>query len=287
MKGRRGSEQTLPQNQPRHPELVSGSIPRFAPKRGAGRKPCRRALGADFGMCDTLDAEKSSTRRNCAGFWGVNPNVTQERIQRAYRNFGYKDGWRFMSCPEGNFANPSTLLVTLNPGGRAGIDVENPTWSQERGSSYLHEAWGNRPIGGESLQIQIQRMFEMLGQPIDNVASAYFIPFRSARWNDLEHKEEALAFSESLWADLCAGLNPKFVICIGSTVGTYMSRLLAVRNLQKRPTGWGKVTLQTGFTEKGGTFVSLPHLGTFKLFSNSNCTPYLRNAFGLEAANNA
>ncbi|MEO8723517.1 MAG: hypothetical protein ABI395_08360 [Sphingobium sp.] len=217
----------------------------------------------------------------------MKPSVTQERIEDAYRTLGYRDGWRFMSCPQANFANPSTLLITLNPGGGAGQDVANPTWSQERGSAYLHEAWGDRPVGQESLQIQVQKLFEMIDQPIDKAGSAYFIPFRSARWANLENRDKAVAFARSLWVDFSQGMKPKYVICMGNIVGKYMKDLFGAERLEKRPTGWGNISLSMGETASGGRFVILPHLGTFKLFSNKNCIPSLRTAFGIEGIHHA
>ena len=217
----------------------------------------------------------------------MNPNVTRDRIENAYKSLGYQDSWSFMACPEANFADPRVLFVTLNPGGKEGLDWGDPQWSQERGSSYLHESWGEKPEGKASLQIQIQRLFDLLSVPIDEVASGYFIPFRSRREKTLPEKSDAVSFALALWKDVIQGLTPEYVICLGMTVGNHMKSLFDIKYVEKKCTGWGNVKMSVGHTSYGGRFVILPHLSTFKLFSSDKCISHFRAALSMESLSHA
>ncbi len=214
----------------------------------------------------------------------ISPKVTPERIEIAYQELGYRAGWRFMTCPTANFDAPKVLLISLNPSGRV---EHGPRWSQENGSAYTIESWDGQAPGGDTLQVQIQRMVKHLGCTIDEVASAHFVPFRSQRWAELRNPREALNFARALWADFVKGLNPKYVICLGTTVGKYAPAMFGVNQLERKQTGWGKVSLSVGQTRDGGQLAILPHLGTFKLFSRDACTPFLKLAFGPESMINA
>ena len=192
-----------------------------------------------------------------------------------------------MACPEKNFLDPQVLLITLNPGGDDGRDWGDPEWSQEHGSAYVCESWGDKPAGRASLQIQIQRMFNLLNLPIDEAAAGYFIPFRSQRESTLKNATAALQFAKEFWNDVIRGMAPEYVICLGATVGNHMKNLFGVRSLEKRPTGWGNVTLSIGDTKDGGRFVILPHLSTFKLFSRDACIAHFRAAVAFKGKRHA
>lgn len=214
----------------------------------------------------------------------MNPNVTSERIEAAYRHLGYQIGWRFMTCPEEQFENPEVLLVSLNPSGRV---EHGPRWSQEAGSAYVVESWDNQAPGKDALQIQIQRLVEHLSCTFEQVASAHFVPFRSQRWADLDRSSEAVKFAHGLWSDFVGGIKPKYVACLGTKVGAYVPQLFGVNRLDKKRTGWGNISLSVGQTSYGGQVFVLPHLGTFKLFSRAECTPYMQAAIGPESLANA
>lgn len=214
----------------------------------------------------------------------MNPTVTPERINAAYDRLGYGAGWRFMTCPQRNFGNPKVLLVSLNPSGRV---EHGPRWSQEDGSAYVIEGWGNADPGQSPLQVQIQRMVAQLGVNWDEVASAHFVPFRSQRWADLDHPREAVDFAKGLWADFVYGMRPDHVICLGTTVGQFVPSLFGMNRLARMPTGWGNITLGVGCTRHGGQLTVLPHLGTFKLFSRVECAPFMKAAFSKEGSASA
>lgn len=207
----------------------------------------------------------------------MNPLVTPERIEGAYQRLGYSIGWRFMTCPERQFDDPRVVLVSLNPSGRV---EHGPRWSQEAGSAYVVESWDGQPAGKDTLQVQIQRLVAHLGATFEEVASAHFVPFRSQRWADLDRSAEALAFSRELWSDFISGMSPQFIVCLGTTVGKYVPELFGVQQMEKRPTGWGDITMAVGTTRDGGQLAILPHLGTFKLFSRGECASFINSAFG-------
>ncbi len=198
--------------------------------------------------------------------------VTPDRIEAAYQRLGYRIGWRFMTSPVASFCNPKVLLVSLNPSGQV---EHGPRWSQEAGSAYVVEGWGGQRPGSDALQVQIQGLIRHLGANFEEVASAHFVPFRSQRWADLEHKPQALAFAASLWSDFIGSMRPEYVICLGTKVGEYIPKLFGVESLSKHRTGWGDISLATGQTRHGGQLAILPHLGTFKLFSRPECKPFL------------
>lgn len=124
------------------------------------------------------------------------PLVKAAAIESEYRRLGYSYGWRFITCPERNADHAKLLLVSLNPAGRA---QHGPAWSQESGSAYLVEAWGDLPVGAAKLQRQVQAMFSLLDLSPDEVFSAHYVPFRSPSWDALARRDEAEAFSHGLW----------------------------------------------------------------------------------------
>ena len=214
----------------------------------------------------------------------MSASVSPERIDAEYQRLGYKIGWRFMTCPERQFEKPDVLLVSLNPSGRV---EHGPRWSQETGSAYVDESWDGQAPGTDTLQIQIQRLVQHLGFTFDKVASAHFVPFRSQRWADLDRSLEAVQFARALWTDFVAAMKPKYVVCLGTKVGQFIPQLFGVSELEKKRTGWGDISLSVGQTPYGGQVIVLPHLGTFKLFSRAECTPFLKAAIGPESVSNA
>lgn len=205
--------------------------------------------------------------------------ASYEAIQKEYERLGYKAGWRFMTSPESSFSNPRLLIVSLNPSGTV---EHGPKWSQEDGSAYFVESWGSARPGCAPLQVQIQRLVSILGLETDEVASAHFVPFRSQRWADLERPREAVNFARKLWQEFSVGMAPEWIVCLGSEVGKHMAAILQIKNLHALPTGWGAVSMTVGRAPWGGKFVAFPHLGTFKLFSNSNCDVAIRSALFLQ-----
>lgn len=224
----------------------------------------------------------------------MNPRVTPDRIENAYRQLGYKLNWGFLTCPVANFQNPSTLLVALNPGGGRG-DAGDPSWerqkmySQEEGNEYVVGDWNEDGNPGNApLQRQIQGLCRFINQPIEALASANFVPFQSPTWAELPNKEQALAFARELWADVIEGLAPRYVIALGTEAGFAMKTLFGVDTLIERKINWGSVKVRFGSAKHGSRFVILPHLSRYQVFntdgSENDHSSALREAFGLNGA---
>ena len=49
---------------------------------------------------------------------------------------------------------------------------------------------------------------------LENTLSGYFIPFRSARYNDLPYKKDALQFAFNLWEEILRTITPRLIMCI-------------------------------------------------------------------------
>lgn len=206
-------------------------------------------------------------------------------IEEAYKKLGYKRGWRFMTCPERNLASSRIVVVTLNPAGHA---PGGPDWSCEKGSAYVIEAWPKqitrnkqtapidtlspdklpkRPVGRAPLQIQFQRMCALLPVDPNNVFSAYFVPFRSPRWDQLENEDDALAFARGLWRWVFTRSPAKTIYCIGKNAAhREILNLLAARHVEDIPTGWGNIRVDVSANKDGYRVIGLPHLSTFKIF---------------------
>jgi hypothetical protein len=127
-------------------------------------------------------------------------------IEAFYDENKYRLGWRFLTCSKSVLeAALKIAFITLNP---AGSNIpDGHSWAScENGSPYLYEVWGASRAGKSNLQIQIQHMFSKLcdktnfnGSPkelIEGSLSGQFVPFRSPRLADLEHKQEAFLLGE-------------------------------------------------------------------------------------------
>lgn len=211
------------------------------------------------------------------------------KIDNFYKERQYQLGWRFLNCSKDVLsATPKVAFITLNPGGNK-IPNDHPWDSCENGSSYLTEVWGSSLAGKSNLQIQIQLMFSKLAenlsfcgtenQLINESLSGYFVPFRSPRLADLEHKREAFIFGNDLWASVLANVNPSLFICIDRESFKHLKPLieqtynLPVTASEKYKTGWGNYSAEivTFGCHSEKKLLRLPHLSTFKLFTSKKC----------------
>ena len=122
--------------------------------------------------------------------------MNADEIQAEHDRLGLSLGWRFMMAPERNLESSDVAIIGQNPGGRR---VHGTTWSQEEGSAYVIESWGDQAAGSDPLQQQIRRMCEMLRLDPSAAFTAQYVPFRSNSWAELPRKPEALNFSRRLW----------------------------------------------------------------------------------------
>ena len=226
-----------------------------------------------------------------------------EAIEREYHLLGHEIGWRFITGPKSTFSSQTDIVfVSLNPGGDHD-PPDHPHASSEKGSSYLIERWNGKPAGKSSLQVQFQRLIQKLQQTSGNedsledyintkVLTSHFIPFRSKRFAALHNKDKSIRFGRKLWGQILQKILPKIIITLNPDSFKNLSEILVNSGGQLLDhkffqTGWGVDTTRPIQCEvrkylksdKTITILRLPHLSTFKLFSNDKCAPYLNVIF--------
>ena len=218
-------------------------------------------------------------------------------IEDFYKSHNYQLGWRFLNCSKSVLcSDPKIAFITLNPRGKS-IPEDHPWSSCEEGNSYLNEEWGNARRGRSNLQVQIQLMFAKLAEKIDfkgnseqlieESLSGYFVPFRSPRLADLDHKSHAFAFGNELWLKILSSVHPDYFICIDRDSFKKLQPLiestyeLPIKCIKKLETGWGNYTAE--IVEFGDNsekrLLRLPHLSTFKIFTSQKCTEKVDELF--------
>lgn len=207
------------------------------------------------------------------------PVLQAGEIEKEYRRLGYEFGWRFITCPQENAKTAKLLLVSLNPAGRG---IHGPAWSQELGSAYRVESWGNYGVGAAPLQRQVQAMFSLLGLRDDQVFSAHYVPFRSPSWAELENRIAAEAFAKKLWTRLKPRLSFERIVCIGKDApGQPIAALFDAVLEGSFPVGWGTITADRYRLPDGRKLIALPHLSRFGVFGRPAGEKCLRRLFEL------
>ena len=214
-------------------------------------------------------------------------------IEVAYARLGHQIGWRFLVGPRRTFtATTRFAFITLNPGGTH-EDPAHPRSSSENGSAYWIESWKECPAGTEPLQRQIQELFARIAHSVGakeptrdfvetHVLAAYFVPFRSPRFNTLHRRRESIEFARQLWSDILAALTPLVLLTIGQETFKNLRRIISdrpaalVTDEQQFPTGWENVTakacrFRVPEREEVVTLAGLPHLSQYKLMSRDAC----------------
>lgn len=92
------------------------------------------------------------------------------------------------------------LMIFLNPGGSED-DLRHPKWAPKKGNCYWTEQWLQYKEGQAPLQLQVQKLWELLGLQNDEVFCANYVPFRSANWQAMSNRRKpAEAFGHQLWS---------------------------------------------------------------------------------------
>ncbi len=196
-------------------------------------------------------------------------------IEAEYRRLGHTQGWRFLTCPEGNIDSASVALVTINPGGGT---FEPPRWSVEAGSAYEIESWKGYAPGQENLQRQIRRMFQVMDVSPHKALTGYFVPFRSRNWEELPLKADSISFGIRLWQEVFERARIRTVIAFGKEIAPYMITILDARCVARRPAGWGTETIDEYRFDTDGRLHVLPHLSRFGLFGRPQSESAFRSA---------
>jgi hypothetical protein len=205
-------------------------------------------------------------------------------IDTEYRSLGHALGWRFLTCRKALFC-PETkvLMLSTNPGGSS-EDPEHPRASSEAGSSYVVERWHGFPAGSAPLQEQVQQMASKLGLRLDDLLSAYFIPFRSPEMARLHRPEESKDFAIRLWEGAFDAIAPELVICLGKETQRLLREVVgSPQKASEVGVGWGSQTAGIDrYADK--VVLTLPHLSRFKLFGRFASEQALQEAFARVSA---
>ncbi|WP_156955715.1 hypothetical protein [Solidesulfovibrio alcoholivorans] len=216
-------------------------------------------------------------------------------IETSYAELGHTLGWRFLMGPQATLSDKTKLaLITLNPGGHV-EPPDHPRKSVENGNAYFVEQWRNTPAGQDPLQVQVQALMAEFQERLNNgysvrqfadtsILCAYFIPFRSPRFQDLPRKHETLAFAKKLWRQILSILSLNCIITIDRETFSAMEELVILRNgnFERKAfeSGWGNYCFEASrcYAADGRTVTvaRFPHLSTFKVFSRSACRPHIQ-----------
>jgi hypothetical protein len=191
--------------------------------------------------------------------------LNQPTIETEYRRLGHTIGWRFLTSPAKTIDAANVALVTQNPGGDVD-DPNAPRWSVENGNAYAIESWRGVPAGQDQLQIQVKRLFEVVGVDINSVLSGYFVPFRSRDWNSLNNRSQSTAFGRELWKTVFSRSPATLIFAFGKDIAVDMCQILGASPLGSAPAHWANLTIDSYRSRDRKVLIVLPHLSRFRLF---------------------
>ncbi len=213
------------------------------------------------------------------------PHFDAAVIAAAAVEQGHSLGWRFMMSPPYVASKAKLLMVFLNPGGSED-DLQHSKWAPEEGNCYRTERWLTHEEGKAPLQLQVQKLWKLLGLEDDEVFCANYVPFRSESWQKMGcRRKSAEAFAHQLWSWLLPQLSYERVVCVGKDLpGRAIAKLLGAGTPESLPVGWGKVVADRYRLPNGKTLIALPHLSRFQIFGRAEGTGIaeLRTLFELE-----
>ncbi|NII58980.1 hypothetical protein [Sphingomonas aerolata] len=197
-------------------------------------------------------------------------SFTHSDLQLEYDRLGYELGWTFMMTPEKRLHDAGIAFIGLNPGGgRSENDRDFAgIWDCPSGNAYFIERWGpgdkKAPI-----QNQLDAWHRALDVNDNETLCAQFVPFRSADWDGLPRKAEALAVAGRLWSWALAVSPASVLVTMGKLPGQYLGNLLKGRVVATLPAGWGSMTIDVWETPSGRRIVAMPHPSRYQLFGRT------------------
>lgn len=211
-------------------------------------------------------------------------------IERLNGLIDNKLGWGLLFGPYKNMLMPRYPIAFfgLNPGGCGWTEG---AISSEGKCAYYDEAWG-APAGEAPLQQQMRSLFSPLGEMVgatyqelmDGCLMTNYIPVRSTNWLMLKNKPLIIEHMRLFWAERLRQVHSDIYITISKLVFDELHHLLSGQGYQQIGTehraqiGWGLVTYQIRWYEREGKrsmLIRLPHLSTYKIFSNKNCEEHI------------
>lgn len=189
------------------------------------------------------------------------------RIERRYRDAGYRLGWRLLYSPAAVLEGARVALVGLNPGGRVRPN-DHAEFAMVSGSAYMNESWKGRPPGTAPLQKQVLSLFELLGERPEDVLAGNLVPFRSPSWNSLPgDRKAAVAFGKDLWRDMILRARPSLVIASGKHPFDSLREALGAAEPEEYGLDWHGI-IGRRCAWPGGELVGLPHLSRYSVVTS-------------------
>jgi len=208
-----------------------------------------------------------------------------QSIDKKHQELGHTLGWRFINSSSDTIKeNSGICLITLNPSGNT--FEKSICVLKNKKNAYLDESWGNKDVGKDKLQIQIQHLFNEIHTRtntyenneilIRNSFMAHFVPFRSNTFDELHNKNLSVEFSKQIWRQILNSENFKFsiIICIAKEHFEFVNEILLEKyelNITKElNTGWGAykaIINQYSIENRKLKIIYLQHLSRFSIFN--------------------
>lgn len=215
-------------------------------------------------------------------------NKIEDFYQKIYvPQSGLDYGWRLFASPSDTIENAQVVLIDQNPSGKEKTQHDGFCVDAEK-NAYIDESWNNKPAGKAPLQIQIQKLFEMLGCKPQDVLTGHIFPFRSPDWKKF-NKEKCLAFSRNIWREILSQSKPKsrLIIALGNESFDQLKRILDIKENDiedKIYLNWTKTPGRNNVSGKkarfsGGTLIGLPLLSQYSIMTRPRCQEPLRQLF--------
>lgn len=183
-------------------------------------------------------------------------------IEAEYRRLGYDQGWAFAMTPMARMHTAGTMIIGLNPGGES--HSEDTHFESENSNAYYTGVWTSNG-SPTAVQTQVRLLHELLGLSQDETFAAQYIPFRSASFESLQNKTEALGFAYKLWSELMPNVAARRIVCMGNTVFWQIVKLLDAKHFGSVRAGWGSVTIKRAVAGNRRLVVGIPHPSRFQL----------------------
>ena len=113
-----------------------------------------------------------------------------------------------------------------------------------------------------------------------SILTGVICPFRGNRWNDFtrEQKQAGLNLGKEFWHEATKE-KIKLIITLGNETTNSINDLFNAKPKYEVSSGWGDIKLRRYSSINNIEIIQLPHLSTFKLFSNEKCRQPLETIF--------
>ena len=198
-----------------------------------------------------------------------------DKIESVEQSHQFTDGFKLLYCPWSTIDGSELAFVSLNPG-RPPNDAELRAISDERGNSYEIEQLTTK----SPLTAQFIKFASFMNIKPSSILTGVVCPFRGNRWNDFtrEQKRAGLSLGREFWYESTKE-NVKLIVTLGNEATNSINDLFNAKLKDEIASGWGDIKLRRYCSNDGIEIIQLPHLSTFKLFSNEKCRKPLETIF--------